>query len=230
MFELEAGDDNQKPDNEDIVVLLFGGIQTAFSSKPFAEDICTIVWGSTDRDLSLPSSLEDDKLVTISVAHNGSYIDDHGQQHSVPDAVFEAIGIMKLGQKVLIHEREKEEESDNEDEDEDEGAIEEEQSQDAQAEEEEAEGNVNGPETVGPNAAWGPNYRKEGHLEFGNGDVPSGPILDPSNKSKMVRREIRMRTRPASLHEVKNSACTDTDSSGVLNRPEVGTPELKARL
>lgn len=37
VFELEKGHDDQTTDNEDIVLLLFGGIQTAFSSKQFAE-------------------------------------------------------------------------------------------------------------------------------------------------------------------------------------------------
>jgi hypothetical protein len=38
VFELERGYVHQKLDNEDIVQLLFGGIQTAFTSKEFAED------------------------------------------------------------------------------------------------------------------------------------------------------------------------------------------------
>lgn len=60
-------------------------------------------------DLSLPSSLEDERLVAISVAHDGSYIDDNGEQGSLPEAVFETIGVMKVGQKVLIQEEETEE-------------------------------------------------------------------------------------------------------------------------
>jgi hypothetical protein len=50
--------------------------------------------------------------MTISVAHNGSYIDDHGERHSLPDAVFGAIGMMKVGQEVLIQKQETEEEND----------------------------------------------------------------------------------------------------------------------
>lgn len=38
VFELEKGHGDQKPDNGDIVKLLFGGIQTAFTSKYFEED------------------------------------------------------------------------------------------------------------------------------------------------------------------------------------------------
>ena len=37
VFELEKGHTDQNPDNEDIVLLLFGGIQTAFSSKQSTE-------------------------------------------------------------------------------------------------------------------------------------------------------------------------------------------------
>lgn len=37
VFELEEGHDDQKPDNEGIILLLFGGIQTTFTSKEFAE-------------------------------------------------------------------------------------------------------------------------------------------------------------------------------------------------
>jgi hypothetical protein len=35
---LEKGHNDQKPGNEDFVQLLFGGIQTAFTSEEFAED------------------------------------------------------------------------------------------------------------------------------------------------------------------------------------------------
>lgn len=77
------------------------------------------------------------------------------------------------------------------------------------------------------NVAWKPNYHKGGYLEFGNG-APPVPI--PGPRKKMVRREVRMRVKPASSCEVEGSASTDTDSLGHLNTPERGTPELKARL
>jgi hypothetical protein len=61
-----------------------------------------IISGSTDRSPSLPSSLEENKLVTISVAHDGSYKGDQGKQHYLPNAVFRVIETMTMGQKVLI--------------------------------------------------------------------------------------------------------------------------------
>ena len=101
---------------------------------------------------------------------------------------------------------------------------------DIQAAEEEAEGYINRPRTSKLNMAWGPNYYKEGYLEFGNGGATPGPISTPRKKPKMVQRDVRMRVRPANLCEIGSSACTYTDSPGGLNPSERGTPDLKARL
>ena len=65
-----------------------------------------------DRGLSLPSSLEDNKLVTISVAHNGSYKDDHDEEQHLANVIIRVIEMMTRGQKVLIQQEEKEEEND----------------------------------------------------------------------------------------------------------------------
>ena len=54
--------------------------------------------------------------MTISVAYNSSYTDDLGNQGLLPDVVFQVIGMMTEGQKVLIQETEKEEENDEEEE------------------------------------------------------------------------------------------------------------------
>ena len=56
--------------------------------------------------------LEEDKLVSISVAHNGSYKDKHSKKHNLPNAVFEPIEKMTIGQKILVLEGEEQEESD----------------------------------------------------------------------------------------------------------------------
>ncbi len=46
--------------------------------------------------------------MTIFVAHDGTYTDNEGKLCRLSDAVFEIIGMMKLGQKVLIQEKETE--------------------------------------------------------------------------------------------------------------------------
>lgn len=51
--------------------------------------------------------------MTIFVAHDGVYTDNMGECCSLPDTVFKIIGMMKLGQKVLIHEVDAEEEGED---------------------------------------------------------------------------------------------------------------------
>ena len=51
---------------------------------------------------SLPSSLEEGMLSTFSVAYDGSYTDQDGQQQQIAKPVFVLIREMSIGQKVLI--------------------------------------------------------------------------------------------------------------------------------
>ncbi len=60
---------------------------------------------SANNSPSLPSSLEEDKPVTLLVASGGSYEDDQGEQQYLPDAIFAVISTMRIGQKVLILEK-----------------------------------------------------------------------------------------------------------------------------
>jgi len=62
---------------------------------------------SANNSPSLPSSLEEDKPVTLLVASGGSYEDDQGEQQHVPNAVLTVISTMRIGQKVLILEEKK---------------------------------------------------------------------------------------------------------------------------
>lgn len=62
----------------------------------------------TDCGLSLFFSLEENKLVIIFVAHNSVYTDNMRECCSLPNTVFKIIGMMKLKQKVLIHEEDAE--------------------------------------------------------------------------------------------------------------------------
>lgn len=49
---------------------------------------------SADSNSSLPSSLEEDKLETLLVDHEGSYGDNH--------VIFAVVSTMTIGQRVLI--------------------------------------------------------------------------------------------------------------------------------
>ena len=59
--------------------------------------------------LSLPSSLEDDKLTTLLASYDGSYEDDQGKEQCLISTVLKVVQLMKEGQKVLIIEMELEE-------------------------------------------------------------------------------------------------------------------------
>jgi hypothetical protein len=52
--------------------------------------------------------------VTISVAHNGSYKDEYGEEQYLADAVIRVIGMMTRGQKVLIQKEQTEENDEGE--------------------------------------------------------------------------------------------------------------------
>lgn len=52
--------------------------------------------------LSLPSSLEEDKLKTLFVSYDGSYDDDQGKRQYLVSTVLKVVQSMKEGQKVFI--------------------------------------------------------------------------------------------------------------------------------
>jgi hypothetical protein len=54
--------------------------------------------------LSLPSSLEEDRLVILFAAWDGSYEDHYGNRQYLSKSVSGAIRRMEIGQKVLIFE------------------------------------------------------------------------------------------------------------------------------
>jgi predicted Mrr-cat superfamily restriction endonuclease len=59
------------------------------------------------NSLSLPSPLEEDKLITLLVDNDGSY-EDQGTKQRLSSEVLRVVRTMKVGQKVLIPEEEKE--------------------------------------------------------------------------------------------------------------------------
>ena len=54
------------------------------------------------KALSLPSSLEDVRLMTLSVSSDGSYEDEQGRKQYLLKPVLKAIQSMIVGQKILI--------------------------------------------------------------------------------------------------------------------------------
>ena len=52
--------------------------------------------------LSLPSWLEEDKLMTLFASYDGSYEDDQGKRQHLFSTVLKVVQSMKEGQKVLI--------------------------------------------------------------------------------------------------------------------------------
>jgi hypothetical protein len=52
--------------------------------------------------LSLPSSLEEDKLMTLFASYDGLYEDDRGTRQYLFSTVLKVVQSMKEGQKVLI--------------------------------------------------------------------------------------------------------------------------------
>ena len=60
----------------------------------------------TNNVQSLPFALEENMLEVISMADDGSYANGQGERKLLPEVVFEFIGEMVVGQKVLILETE----------------------------------------------------------------------------------------------------------------------------
>ena len=52
--------------------------------------------------LSLPSRLENANLEQVRVSRVGKYINTSGEEHKLPDIVFEALQKLHVGQKVMI--------------------------------------------------------------------------------------------------------------------------------
>jgi hypothetical protein len=52
--------------------------------------------------LSLPFSLEEDKLMTLFAFYNNSYKDDQGKRQYLFSTILKVVQLMKEGQKVLI--------------------------------------------------------------------------------------------------------------------------------
>lgn len=75
----------------------------------FCEILLRIISDSTNSSSSLPSYLEEDKLETVLVVHDGSYMDDKKEQQHLPGAVVSVVSKMTIGQKVLISEEIEEE-------------------------------------------------------------------------------------------------------------------------
>ena len=71
----------------------------------FREMLLKVVWLVLIA-LSLPSSLEDNKLTALLASYNGSYEDDQGKRQYLSSTVLKAVQSMKEGQKVLIIEME----------------------------------------------------------------------------------------------------------------------------
>ncbi|KAI9736735.1 MAG: hypothetical protein M1834_000939 [Cirrosporium novae-zelandiae] len=96
VFELKKGHNSLGLNKEDTAVIKFGGIQTAFTLNECKED----------TDVYLPLSLEE-HLVTVSVAHDGSYKDKQGKQQILLEKMFKVLSKMEIGQRLLIKEGEK---------------------------------------------------------------------------------------------------------------------------
>jgi hypothetical protein len=56
--------------------------------------------------LSLPSALEDHRLVTLYASYSGSYKNEEGEEHILFSAALRAVQSMKEGDKILIVEEE----------------------------------------------------------------------------------------------------------------------------
>ena len=64
------------------------------------EVLLWIIAHSTDGGPSLPSRLEDDKLETFKVAHDGTFKYEGKKKH-LSTAIFSLISMMEINQKVL---------------------------------------------------------------------------------------------------------------------------------
>ncbi|KAH8792194.1 hypothetical protein F5882DRAFT_437771 [Hyaloscypha sp. PMI_1271] len=92
VYELEKGFSDRKLRNGDMVKLRLGGFVTGSTPQTLAGNV----------NMRLPSSLEEDKLVTLLVGYDGWYEDHQGTQQCLSDKVLRVVQEMKVGQKVLI--------------------------------------------------------------------------------------------------------------------------------
>ncbi|KAL5324767.1 hypothetical protein ACEPPN_005884 [Leptodophora sp. 'Broadleaf-Isolate-01'] len=92
VYEMEKGVGDRKLGEGDLAKLLFGGIAAASTPQSFPEN----------DEVFLPSSLEEDKLMTLFASYDGSYEDDQGKRQHLFSTVLKVVQSMKEGQKVLI--------------------------------------------------------------------------------------------------------------------------------
>jgi len=107
--QLEEGCCEWNPNEANKLLILYGKIHIEPQPKTFGGKDHIVLVAPHEPILdqilihpSLSSGLEDVKLEQVRVNNVGKYVNETGEEHELPDIVFEAVGELRVGQKIMI--------------------------------------------------------------------------------------------------------------------------------